>query len=310
MQIDRIDHRLLDATGEDQPILKDRMIERNLYNYLVFSRKLKVRLTPIRFKKPIPELKLIIKTQLGKVNGDHESEVWTDNMGSAEFFYEPKVGIQDQILITPMYKDVEMSSFIIKLYCAVVKHPIDKKFDIEKGKDFLEYLNDRLRDIRLLAQELEKKESEFTEQVDHTAIVKEYQWAVNLMKQLMNDLSVCIGIIEEQKKMIDKLTRENVELKHNLSDITFLRIQDKSALEAIIEDQRKKNMYLEKEIQKKHDELIKLAEAQEGIKKGQELMVNHIERVKILYDEAIDYLKPPKEMKVKVKTPKKDEEEE
>jgi hypothetical protein len=251
MEIDRIDHRLLDATGEDQPIIKERVIERNLYNYLIFSEKLILMLTPIRLDKPMPDLKLMIQTQVGEVNGQNECVVTTDNMGAAEVVYEPEVGMQDRILITPMYEDIELRSFIIMMYCTVVKQAVHKTFDIEAGKDFLQYLNKRIRDLRLLAQELEKKESRFTEQIDHAAILKEYNWAVNIMKQLMNDLSVCISIIEEQKKMVDDLTKKNMELKHNISDETFLRVQDKSTLEAINKELNKKIMYLEEEIQDK-----------------------------------------------------------
>lgn len=310
MEIDRIDHRLLDATGEDQPIIKERVIERNLYNYLIFSEKLKLILTPIRLDKQIPDLKLMIQTQVGEVNGQNECVVTTDNMGTAEVFYEPEVGMQDRILITPMYEDIELRSFIIMMYCTVVKQAVSKTFDIEAGKDFLQYLNKRIRDLRLLAQELEKKESRFTKQIDHAAILKEYDWAVNIMKQLMNDLSICISIIEEQKKTIDDLTKGNLELKHNLSDETFLRVQDKSTSEAIIKEQNKKVMYLEEEIQDKNEELARLVEAQEDIVEGQEVIKQHIRKVKTLYDEAVDYLKPPDDMKIKVKTPKKKEEEE
>jgi len=310
MEIDRIDHRLLDATGEDQPIIKERILERNLYNYLIFSEKLKLRLTPLRLDKPIPDLKLMIQTQVGQIDGKNECVVKTDHLGSIEILYEPETGLQDRILITPMYKDIEMRSFIIMMYCTLVKQPIKQSYDIEAGKDFLQYLNERIRDLRLLAQELEKKDSLFTEQIDQQAIIKEYEWAVNIMKQLMNDLSVCIGIIEEQKGAINELTKINAELKHNLSDETFLRVQDKSSLEAIIKEKNKKIMYLEEEINEKNDELVKIAEAQEEIVKGQEVMKEHIKKVKTLYDEAVDYLKPPGDMKIKVKTPKKKDEEE
>jgi hypothetical protein len=310
MEIDRIDHQLLDATGEDRPIIKERIIERNLFNYLIFSDKLKLRLTPIMLDKPIPDLRLRIQTQVGQIDGENECIVKTDNLGAVELLYEPEVGLQDRILITPIYDDIEMKSVIIIFYCTLVKQPVKKNYDIEAGKDFLQYLNERIRDLRLLAQELEKKESEFTEQIEREALLKEYNWAVNIMKQLMNDLSVCIGIIEEQKNKIDEMIKNNMELTHNLSDETFLRVQDKAALEAIIKEQKKKIMYLEEEIQEKEEEIVKLADAQEEIVKGQEAMKGHIDTVRTLYDEAIDYLKPPKDMKIKVKTPKEKDDEE
>jgi hypothetical protein len=305
MEIDRIDHQLLDGTGEDQPILKERIIERNLYNYLIFSRRLKLRLTPFRYKKPIPDLKLLIQTQTGKINNKFEFKVKTDKLGSAEVDYEPMTGTQDRIMITPIYEDVELRSFSIMLYCTVIKQAVDQAFDIEKGKDFLEYLMDRMKDLNDLAKELEKKESELSEQIDHEALLKEYNWAVTVMKQLMNDLSVSIDIIDEQKNRIDKLVKKNNDLQHRLSDETFIRVQEKSNMDAVIV---KKNQIIDKlkeEIMIKKEELIKLTEAQENIIKGQEIMTDHINKVKTLYDEAVEYLKPPPSMKVKIKKLKK-----
>jgi hypothetical protein len=55
--------------------------------------------------------------------------------------------------------------------------------------------------------------------------------------------------------------------------------------------------------------LARLVEAQEDIVEGQEVIKQHIKKVKTLYDEAVDYLKPPDDMKIKVKTPKKTDDE-
>ena len=75
MEIHAIEHGLLDATGEENPILKDKVIERNIFNYLIFSKKLKLRLMPKKFNKLIPNLDLHIKPKIGKVNNQEECEV-------------------------------------------------------------------------------------------------------------------------------------------------------------------------------------------------------------------------------------------
>ncbi len=233
MEIEEIEHYLFDASGEDNPIIKDRVVESNIYNYLIFSPNLKLRFLPKRFDKVIPNLILKIQSNTGKVDTQNECEVETELLSGAEVSYEPQTGKQDRILITPFHNGKQLKSFILALTCTLVERPVKGTFDIEAGKNFLEFLELRMKELGGLAKELEKKESAFAKLIDRAAILKEYEWAVGAITELMNELSVCIGIIEDQKKSIQELIDENNGLKHELADERLLKIQDKSTFDTV-----------------------------------------------------------------------------
>ena len=53
------------------------------------------------------------------------------------------------------------------------------------------------------------------------------------------------------------------------------------------------------------EELVKLRDSQVEIIEDQHVVREDVKKIKTLYEEALDYLKPPKDMKVMVKQPKK-----
>ena len=305
MELDRIEHYLFDASGGDNPILKDSVIESNIFNYLIFGPKLKLRLIPKRYEKAIPDLILKIQPTTGKVNTKSECEVKTEQLSGVEVNYNPKVSEQDRILITPFYRGKQVKSFILVLTCTLVKRPVEGKFELEAGKDFLEFLMKRMGELEGLAVELEQKESVFAQLIDRAAILKEYEWAVGALKELMNELGVCISIIEDQKKNIEELTPENEKLKHELADESFIRIQDKSTFDAVIKNREKKIFELQAKLKGHEEELLKLRDSQVDLVEDQQVVRLEVKKIKTLYDEALDYLKPSTEMKIKVKQPKK-----